>query len=60
MLMMAAYWGVCFPAGLALDHIAGHGALSYWQGLDIGVGCSALFLAGRLFLIEKKYGGNRK
>lgn len=60
MLMMAAYWGVCFPAGLALDHIAGHGALSYWQGLDIGVGCSALFLAGRLFFIERKYGGSRK
>ena len=55
MLMMAAYWGVCFPTGLALDHIAGHGALSYWQGLDIGVGCSALFLAARLFVIERRH-----
>lgn len=56
MLMMAAYWGVCFPAGLALDHLCGHGALSYWQGLDIGVGCSALALAERLFFIERRHG----
>ncbi len=55
MLMMAAYWGVCFPAGLALDHLCGHGAISYWQGLDIGVGCSALALAARLFFIERRH-----
>lgn len=54
-LMIIAYWGVCLPAGLALDHCLGHGAASYWQGLDIGVGCSALLMTGRLFFIERRY-----
>lgn len=53
LLMMLAYWCVCFPAGLLLDHHFGHGALSYWQGLDIGVGTSAALLVARLVFIEK-------
>lgn len=55
LLMMAAYWGVCFPAGLFLDRGMGLGAVAYWQGLDIGVGASAVLLAARLFFIERKY-----
>lgn len=54
-LMMIAYWGVCLPTGLFLDHGLGHGALSYWQGLDIGVGTSALLLVGRLVWMEKRH-----
>ena len=60
MLMMAAYWGVCFPAGFALDHLFGHGAVSYWQGLDLGVGCSALLLSARLHSIERKHREGRQ
>lgn len=60
MLMMAAYWGVCFPAGFALDHLFGHGAVSYWQGLDLGVGCSALLLSARLHSIERKHREGRR
>ena len=55
MLMMLAYWGICLPAGLWLDQAWGQGAPAYWQGLDIGVGASALFLALRLRCIEKRY-----
>lgn len=54
-LMMLAYWCVCFPAGFALDRFFSHGAASYWQGLDIGVGTSALLLICRLIYIERKY-----
>lgn len=54
-LMMLAYWCVCFPAGFALDRLFLHGAASYWQGLDIGVGTSALLLICRLIYIERKY-----
>lgn len=57
MLMMLAYWCVCFPVGFLLDHYFEIGAISYWQGLDIGVGTSALLLVGRLVMIEKKYRG---
>lgn len=57
MLMMAAYWGVCFPMGLLLDHVFGQGALAYWQGLDLGVGCSALLLSVRLWYIERRHRG---
>lgn len=55
-LMLLAYWGVCLPVGLALDHIGNWGAVSYWMGLDTGVGMSALLLVGRLFFIERKHG----
>lgn len=55
LLMLLAYWGCCLPMGLFLDQVMGHGALSYWQGLDFGVGCSALFLVVRLWYIEKRY-----
>lgn len=55
LLMLLAYWGCCLPMGLFLDRVLGHGALSYWQGLDFGVGCSALFLVIRLWIIEKRY-----
>lgn len=54
-LMMIAYWCVCLPTGLLLDHGAGMGPISYWQGLDIGVGTSALLLIGRLVMMERKY-----
>ena len=54
-LMMAAYWCICLPAGLLLDHEFHQGATAYWQGLDIGVGFSAAFLAVRLFFIERRH-----
>ncbi len=53
-LMLLAYWGCCLPMGLFLDFVMGHGALSYWQGLDFGVGCSAVFLVVRLVIIERR------
>ncbi len=53
-LMLLAYWGCCLPMGLFLDFVLGHGAVSYWQGLDFGVGCSAVFLVVRLLIIERR------
>lgn len=53
LLMMIAYWAICFPAGFLLDHVFHHGAFSYWQGLDIGVGCSAVLLMVRLYFTER-------
>lgn len=53
-LMLLAYWGCCLPMGLFLDFVLGHGAVSYWQGLDFGVGCSAVFLVARLLIIERR------
>lgn len=58
-LMMIAYWCVCFPSGFFLDHVAGMGPVSYWQGLDIGVGTSALLLTVRLVMMERKYKAKR-
>lgn len=57
-LMMIAYWAICFPSGYLLDHAFQHGAFSYWQGLDIGVGCSAVLLMVRLYFIERRTGRN--
>ncbi len=54
-LMMLAYWCVCFPVGFLLDHYFEIGAISYWQGLDIGVGTSAFLLVIRLFIIERRH-----
>ena len=53
-LMLLAYWGCCLPMGLFLDFVLDHGAISYWQGLDFGVGCSAAFLVIRLLIIERR------
>lgn len=55
LLMVLAYWGCCLPMGLFLDFILHQGPISYWRGLDFGVGCSALFLVIRLFYVEKRY-----
>ena len=56
-LMVIAYWGACLPMGIFLDFALGHGPESYWQGLDFGVGCSALLLLARLWQIERKHLG---
>ncbi len=53
-LMVIAYWGACLPMGLFLDLSLGHGPESYWQGLDFGVGCSALLLLIRLWQVERR------
>ena len=58
-LMMIAYWCVCFPFGFAADRLFGFGASSYWLGLDVGVSAAALFLCARLRQIEKKYGAGK-
>lgn len=54
-MMLIAYWGVALPVGLFLDHVMGQGAISYWRGLDCGVGTSAILLLIRLYIIEKRY-----
>lgn len=51
---MLAYWGVCLPLGLFFDYKLGNGAFSYWQSLVIGVGCSAVLLSVRLWLLQKR------
>lgn len=56
LLMMVAYWCICFPVGFTADHALGWGAVSYWLGLDVGVGSSAFLLCIRLWYIERKYG----
>ncbi|WP_301859439.1 MATE family efflux transporter [uncultured Megasphaera sp.] len=54
-LMMVAYWGICFPTGILLDTYTDAGPYSYWQGLVLGVMCSAGLLTFRLRRIERKY-----
>ena len=49
-LLLAAYWGACFPVALFLDHQLDMAAVSYWIGLDVGVAASAVFMAIRLLL----------
>lgn len=56
-LMVAAYWGGCFPMSLLLDHGFGLAAASYWLGLDFGVGCSAFFMILRLVYVERDMDG---
>lgn len=53
-MSMAAYWGICLPAGIMLAHATAEGPFAYWQGLVIGVGCSALLMGIRLYQVEKK------
>lgn len=55
LLMLIAYWGICFPSSLFLDKVFGNGAFSYWQGMDFGVFCSAVLVTLRLIYIEKKF-----
>ena len=55
LLMVIAYWGACLPMGIFLDFVMEQGPEAYWQGLDFGVGCSALLLVIRLWYIERKY-----
>lgn len=56
-LMVAAYWGGCFPMSILLDSVTDLGAASYWLGLDFGVGCSALLMVLRLFYVERVMDG---
>lgn len=54
-LLLAAYWGACFPVALFLDHQLDMAAVSYWIGLDVGVAASAVFMAIRLFTLESGF-----
>lgn len=54
-LMLIAYWGICFPSCLFLDHTLGNGAFAYWQGIDFGIACSAILVTLRLIYVEKKH-----
>ena len=54
-LLLAAYWGACFPVALFLDHQLDMAAGSYWIGLDVGVAASAVFMAIRLFTLESGF-----
>ena len=51
---LIAYWGVCLPCGYYLDVGMGQGANGYWQGLIVGIFCTAVFLGLRLVKVEKK------
>ena len=55
-MMVIAYWCVCLPVGLIMDHVFNHGPFAYWQGLVSGVGASATLLTARLIYLERKYG----
>lgn len=55
LLMLAAYWGVCFPVGLFLDAHSSLGAYSFWIGLDSGVFCSAVFMILRLVYVTRTF-----
>ncbi|HAT56097.1 MAG TPA: hypothetical protein DCS74_00750, partial [Veillonellaceae bacterium] len=52
-MSMTAYWGICLPSGIWLEHITAEGPFAYWQGLVIGVGFSALLMGIRLHQVEK-------
>lgn len=54
-LLLAAYWGACFPVALFLDHQLDMAAVSYWIGLDVGVAAAAVFMAIRLFTLESGF-----
>ena len=60
LLMMLAYWCICFPVGFTANHHLGWGAISYWLGLDVGVGSSAFLLCIRLWYVERKYRNKQK
>ena len=49
-----AYWVICLPVGLLLDHYTELGPFSYWTSLDMGVGCSTVFLVCRLLWLQRK------
>lgn len=57
-LLLAAYWGACFPVSLFLDYELDMGAVSYWIGLDVGVAAAAIFMLMRLFALKNGFGEN--
>ena len=52
LLLLVSYWVVCFPLSLALDHIMGLEAVSYWMGLVVGVGVASVLMTLRLLYLE--------
>ena len=52
LLLLVSYWVVCFPLSLALDHIIGLEAVSYWMGLVVGVGVASVLMTLRLLYLE--------
>lgn len=49
-----AFWVICLPVGLLLERYTELGPFSYWTSLVMGVGCSAVFLMGRVHWLQAK------
>lgn len=57
--LLIAYWGACLPISLFLDHFMALESVSYWIGLDVGVGVAAVLMVIRLFVLENGFAVSR-
>ncbi len=55
-----AYWVICLPLGCFLDFVMDYGPVAYWQSLDIGLFCSAVFLTLRMLWLQKKLASEQR
>lgn len=49
-----AFWVIGLPTGIYLNTLSQFGAYGYWIGLIIGLAFGAVFLLGRLLLVQRK------
>lgn len=53
---VVAFWVICMPVGLVVEHYTDMGPFSYWISLVIGVGFSTLILVTRLHWLQSRMG----
>jgi multidrug resistance protein, MATE family len=53
-IMLISYWVIGLPLGYALAQYTDWAARGYWVGLIVGLAFGAVFLSGRLYLLQKR------